>query len=66
MVNILTLLSFRLYQPSSRRPVAFAPNSDMGLTDIEMANAVEFEDPYFEDRTFEMEYEVSTFTSEEN
>ncbi|XP_064605230.1 E3 ubiquitin-protein ligase PDZRN3-like isoform X2 [Liolophura sinensis] len=60
--------AFGLYQPSSRRPVAFAPNSDMGLTDIEMANAVEFEDPYFEDRTFEMEYEEVTLqrtTSEE-
>uniref|UniRef100_A0A0L8G5J6 Uncharacterized protein n=1 Tax=Octopus bimaculoides TaxID=37653 RepID=A0A0L8G5J6_OCTBM len=48
----------RLYQPSSRRPVAFSPSADMGLTDIEMAHAYEFEDPYFDDdRAYDMEYE---------
>ncbi|XP_029636774.1 E3 ubiquitin-protein ligase PDZRN3 isoform X2 [Octopus sinensis] len=47
-----------LYQPSSRRPVAFSPSADMGLTDIEMAHAYEFEDPYFDDdRAYDMEYE---------
>ena len=31
----------------------------MGLTDIEMAQGLEYDDPYFDDRVFEMEYEVS-------
>ncbi|XP_046353325.2 E3 ubiquitin-protein ligase PDZRN3-like isoform X2 [Haliotis rufescens] len=46
-----------LYQPSSRRPVAFSPSADMGLTDIEMSHNLDFDDPYFDDRPYEMEYE---------
>lgn len=47
-----------LYQPASRRPVAFSPSADMGLTDIEMAHAYEFEDPYYDDdRAYDMECE---------
>ncbi|KAJ8302049.1 hypothetical protein KUTeg_021036 [Tegillarca granosa] len=46
-----------LYQPSSRRPVAFSPSADMGLTDIEMAHALEYDDAYFEERAYDVEYE---------
>ncbi|XP_012945245.1 E3 ubiquitin-protein ligase PDZRN3-B [Aplysia californica] len=46
-----------LYQPSSRRPVAFSPSAEMGLTDIEMAHNLDIDDPYFDDRHYEMVYE---------
>ncbi len=47
-------------QPLSRQPVAFAPSMDVGLTDIEMANGLEYDDDAFDDdRVYEMEYEVS-------
>ncbi|KAK3102615.1 hypothetical protein FSP39_012654 [Pinctada imbricata] len=46
-----------LYQAGTRRPVAFSPNTDMGLTDIEMAQGLDYDDPYFDDRVYEMEYE---------
>ena len=52
-------VSFRLYQPSSRRPVAFSPSAEMGLTDIEMSHNLDFDDPFFDDRQYEMVYEVS-------
>ncbi|XP_050412867.1 E3 ubiquitin-protein ligase PDZRN3 isoform X3 [Patella vulgata] len=56
-----------LYQPSSRRPVAFSPSAEMGLTDIEMSHNMEYDDPYFDDRHYEMEYEeiILTRTSAE-
>ncbi|XP_062620869.1 E3 ubiquitin-protein ligase PDZRN3-B-like isoform X2 [Saccostrea cucullata] len=47
-----------LYQPGTRRPLAFSPSTDMGLTDIEMAHNLDYDDPYFDDRIgYEMEYE---------
>ncbi|ESO89887.1 hypothetical protein LOTGIDRAFT_234023, partial [Lottia gigantea] len=57
----------RLYQPSSRRPVAFSPSAEMGLTDIEMSHNMDYDDPYFDDRNYEMEYEeiILTRTSSE-
>ncbi|XP_059153688.1 PDZ domain-containing RING finger protein 4-like, partial [Physella acuta] len=50
-------LTTGLYQPSSRRPVAFSPSAEMGLTDIEMAHNFDIDDPYFDDRQYEMVYE---------
>lgn len=48
-----------LYQAGTRRPLAFSPSTDMGLTDIEMAHNLDYDDPYFDDRVgYEMEYEV--------
>ena len=47
-----------LIQPSTRRGVAFPANNDLGLTDIEMANDVNYSDGFYDDRSFEMEYEV--------
>jgi hypothetical protein len=38
--------------------VAFAPNPDMGLTDLDIANGLDYEDDYDPDRPFDMEYEV--------
>ena len=35
----------------------------MGLTDIEMAHNVDLDDPYFDDRQYEMEYEVRPILS---
>lgn len=58
--NKYVFLCCSLYQPSSRRPVAFSPSADMGLTDIEMSHNLDFDDPYFDDRPYEMEYEVCT------
>ena len=49
----------RLYQPSSRRPVAFSPTDEMGLTDIETCHALDVDEPFFDDRQCEMVYEVS-------
>lgn len=49
---------YRLCQPASRRPVAFSQDTDMGLTDIEMAHGLEYDDAYFEERPYEIEYEV--------
>lgn len=50
----------RLYQVGTRRPLAFSPSTDMGLTDIEMAHNMDYDDPYFDDRVgYEMEYEVT-------
>ncbi|XP_025106860.1 E3 ubiquitin-protein ligase PDZRN3-B-like isoform X2 [Pomacea canaliculata] len=46
-----------LYQPSSRRPVAFSPSAEMGLTDIEMAHNLDLDDCLFDDRQYEMVYE---------
>ncbi|XP_069100919.1 E3 ubiquitin-protein ligase PDZRN3-B-like isoform X2 [Argopecten irradians] len=46
-----------LYQPSSRRPVAFSASTEMGLTDIEMAHGFEYDDAYFDERGYDMEYE---------
>lgn len=46
-----------LYQPASRRPVAFSPSAEMGLTDIEMAHNLDLDDPFFDDRQYEMVYE---------
>ncbi|CAG5128859.1 unnamed protein product, partial [Candidula unifasciata] len=46
-----------LYELSSRRPVAFSPSAEMGLTDIEMAHNCDVDDPYFDDRQYEMVYE---------
>ena len=34
----------------------------MGLTDIEMAHGLEYDDAYFEERPYEIEYEVIDFT----
>ena len=34
----------------------------MGLTDIELANGLDFDDTYDDDRTYEMEYEVCTLS----
>lgn len=48
-----------LCQPASRRPVAFSPSADMGLTDIEMAHQFDYDDPYFDERPYDVEYEVS-------
>ncbi|KAK0063899.1 E3 ubiquitin-protein ligase PDZRN3 [Biomphalaria pfeifferi] len=50
-------LTSGLYQPSSRRPVAFSPSAEMGLTDIEMAHNLDIDDPYFDDRQYEIVYE---------
>ena len=50
---------FRLYQQGSRRPVVFSPSTEMGLTDIEMAQ-FEYEEGYFDDRQYDFEYEVRT------
>nr|KAG5704602.1 hypothetical protein BaRGS_031866 [Batillaria attramentaria] len=47
-----------LYQPASRRPVAFSPSAEMGLTDIEMAHNLDLDDPFFDDRQYEMVYEA--------
>ena len=47
-------------QPSSRHGVAFDPNVEMGLTDLEMANGLEYDEEFDPDRTFDMEYEVSS------
>lgn len=50
----------RLYEAGTRRPLAFSPSTDMGLTDIEMAHNMDYDDPYFDDRVgYEMEYEVT-------
>lgn len=49
----------RLYELSSRRPVAFSPSAEMGLTDIEMAHNCDVDDSYFDDKQYEMVYEVS-------
>lgn len=50
----------RLYEAGTRRPMAFSPSTDMGLTDIEMAHNMDYDDPYFDDRVgYEMEYEVT-------
>ncbi|KAL5013272.1 hypothetical protein ScPMuIL_007542 [Solemya velum] len=49
-----------LCQPASRRPVAFSPSADMGLTDIEMAHQFEYDDPYFDERPYDVEYEEVT------
>jgi hypothetical protein len=39
--------------------VAFSPNAEMGLTDIEMANGCfDYDDAFEDDRAFDMEYEV--------
>uniref|UniRef100_K1QDW8 PDZ domain-containing RING finger protein 4 n=1 Tax=Magallana gigas TaxID=29159 RepID=K1QDW8_MAGGI len=47
-----------LYEAGTRRPMAFSPSTDMGLTDIEMAHNMDYDDPYFDDRVgYEMEYE---------
>lgn len=49
-----------LVQPSSRQPVAFSADiDDVGLTDIEVANGIEYDDNFDDDRVYEMEYEVS-------
>ncbi|CAL1534531.1 unnamed protein product [Lymnaea stagnalis] len=50
-------LATGLYQPSSRRPVAFSPSAEMGLTDIEMAHNLDIDDPFFDDRQYEIVYE---------
>ena len=47
-----------LVQPSTRRGIAFPANNDLGLTDIEMANDVDYNDGFYDERNFEMEYEV--------
>lgn len=58
-----------LVQPSTRRGIAFAGNDEFGLTDIEMANDIDYSDGFFEERNnFEMDYEEVTLcrtTSEE-
>ncbi|KAL3852177.1 hypothetical protein ACJMK2_015851 [Sinanodonta woodiana] len=46
-----------LFQPASRRPVVFSPSTEMGLTDIEMAQNYDCDDPYFEEQQYDMEYE---------
>ncbi|KAH9496314.1 E3 ubiquitin-protein ligase pdzrn3 [Bulinus truncatus] len=51
------VIALWLYQPSSRRPVAFSPSAEMGLTDIEMAHNLDIDDPYFDDRQYEIVYE---------
>lgn len=38
--------------------MAFSPSAEMGLTDIEMAHNFDIDDPYFDDRQYEMVYEV--------
>ena len=43
-----------LVNPASRQAVAFSPSVDLGLTDIEMANGLDYDDQYID----EMEYEV--------
>ncbi|CAE1153581.1 unnamed protein product [Acanthosepion pharaonis] len=59
----LTLFMRLSLSLSSRRPVAFSPSADMGLTDIEMAHAYEFEDPYYDDdRAYDMECEPICFS----
>jgi hypothetical protein len=56
------LLFYSLYQAGTRRPLAFSPSTDMGLTDIEMAHNLDYDDPFFDDRVgYEMEYEVGNF-----
>ena len=35
----------------------FSPSTEMGLTDIEMAQ-LDYDDPYFDDRQYDFEYEV--------
>ncbi|KAK3745033.1 hypothetical protein RRG08_037648 [Elysia crispata] len=57
MENRMILYFYKLYQPSSRRPVAFSPSAEMGLTDIEMAHTLDIDDPFFDDRQYEMVYE---------
>lgn len=59
MIKMTLFSCCRLYQPSSRRPVAFSPSAEMGLTDIEMSHNLDFDDPFFDDRQYEMVYEVS-------
>ena len=44
--------------PASRQAVAFSPSVDLGLTDIEMANGVDYDEQFDDERAFEMEYEV--------
>ena len=39
--------------------MAFSPSAEMGLTDIEMSHNLDFDDPFFDDRQYEMVYEVS-------
>ncbi|KAK7493997.1 hypothetical protein BaRGS_00014879 [Batillaria attramentaria] len=56
--HVLLLFVCRLYQPASRRPVAFSPSAEMGLTDIEMAHNLDLDDPFFDDRQYEMVYEA--------
>lgn len=48
----------RLMEPSSRRPLMFSQSTDnLGLTDIEMTQ-FDYDDPYYDDRQYELEYEV--------
>ncbi|CAH1783428.1 unnamed protein product [Owenia fusiformis] len=51
-----------LYTPSSRIPLAFSPTNDMGLTDIEMSNAYEynFEESFESEQFNDFEYEEVT------
>ena len=37
--------------------MVFSPSTEMGLTDIEMAQ-FDYDDPYFDDRQYDFEYEV--------
>lgn len=55
------LFNFSLLEPSSRRPLMFSQSTDnMGLTDIEMTQ-FDYEDPYYDERQYEVEYEVRGF-----
>lgn len=46
-------------EPSSRRPLMFSQSTDnLGLTDIEMTQ-FDYDDPYYDERQYEVEYEVS-------
>lgn len=38
--------------------MAFSPSAEMGLTDIEMAHNLDLDDCLFDDRQYEMVYEV--------
>jgi len=47
-------------QPSSRAPVAFSPTADIGLTDLDLANGMDYDDVFDDERAYDVEYEVSS------
>ena len=61
--SFVVFVVFRLYQAGTRRPLVFSPSTELGLTDIEMAHTLDYDDPYFDEREgYDIEYEVRCAT----